>query len=234
MELGDNCFQFFFDEEIDFWWILKRGSWLFKNQLLLLTRWDRDIEKVKGGFQRVSLWIQLWGLSSGCCIAKMVKKLGDLLGLLLEVEIFGVQEKQGCIIKCLVDWNLATKLRKSMIALGAFGEKYKVNLQYEKLHTFCFYCSLIGHDEQMKLKGEMVVAKEPCDRLSCLSMQGSRRPKCHSAVENSHHQDIHEEMETIKELRDKSSVTDGKEDNYYGFEGPSPSKQHLPRAINGS
>ncbi|KAJ7950683.1 hypothetical protein O6P43_026843 [Quillaja saponaria] len=45
-----------------------------------------------------------------------------------------------------------------MVAVGAFGEKFEVNIQYEKLPTFCFFCGLIGHDERgctLKLKREI-------------------------------------------------------------------------------
>ncbi|KAJ7942609.1 Zinc CCHC-type-like protein [Quillaja saponaria] len=112
-------------------------------------------------------------------------KLGSLLGTVVQVEQFHVYGEQGRIIKCLIQWDLQRKLRKSITAKGVFEETYIVKLQYEKLPTYCFFCGIIGHDERnciAKIKLEMCGSDFP------LQFDNTLRAQQNGCEDNAHGQ----------------------------------------------
>ncbi|CAA0835202.1 Unknown protein [Striga hermonthica] len=146
--IGQNSFQFIFQNDEDRAKVLQGKTWTFDGQYILLKNWSPEGVDFSEEDEKVQLWVQIhqlhWlGYESGI-------KIGKLIGKVLDVYIPVGASQQGNIIKVLVEVNLKEPLvRGAFIKLG--GDSRWVDFKYENLQTFCFYCGLISHSERHSL-----------------------------------------------------------------------------------
>ena len=66
--------------------ILRRGSWTFDNQLLMLTRWRKGMNASNYILDHASLWVQMWGAPFDMVSPQVATEVGNRLGIVEEVE----------------------------------------------------------------------------------------------------------------------------------------------------
>ncbi|KAF7825284.1 cysteine desulfurase mitochondrial-like [Senna tora] len=62
-----------------------RGPWTFQNSWLLLQPWNKDSDSLKRSFEKVRLWVQLWGLLPHCKAKVMSRKIGALIDTMIHL-----------------------------------------------------------------------------------------------------------------------------------------------------
>ncbi|RYR49961.1 hypothetical protein Ahy_A07g036487 [Arachis hypogaea] len=99
LDHGGNVFQLFFEKEIEMIRIENGAPWLFKNYILNLKRWKGEDSIVETEFLKVPIWIQLWGLPEHCKTKELGRKLGRVMGEVMDVDLFILRGKEEQIVK---------------------------------------------------------------------------------------------------------------------------------------
>ncbi|XXG40678.1 hypothetical protein AAC387_Pa01g1336 [Persea americana] len=109
-----------------------------------------------------SFWVQIYNLSIGFLSEKILKDIGNYIGLFLdsnENNLMGVWRNY---MRVRVSIDVRKPLQRRMRIKKAGGEWIWIDFKYERLNIFCFICGLLGHTEQQCPKvyecstGEMV------------------------------------------------------------------------------
>ena len=85
-EVGLNLFQFKFQTEFDMERILKEGSWVFDNQVLLLRHWEAGMTTKNVRFDSLPIWIQIWDAPFDMVCSQVTEEVRQRLGRVVEVE----------------------------------------------------------------------------------------------------------------------------------------------------
>jgi hypothetical protein len=125
---------------------LKGNPWTIRNSWFMVQQWDRERDPKELDFQRVPIWIQLWGLPLHCKTIAMGKHIGAQLGTVDESTFYDFPDKAR-IIKTKVQIDVTQPIRPG-IYIGNTKDGIKwVDFRYENLPLFCFQCGHIGHGE---------------------------------------------------------------------------------------
>ncbi|XP_057804732.1 uncharacterized protein LOC131020090 [Salvia miltiorrhiza] len=145
--VGFNVFVLHLDLETDLARILTDGPWHLFNDLMVIRRPDPLKTASTTEFIDISIWIQLHNLALACMNSRMVRRIGEKVGAVMEVE-----EGEGG--RCLGKFARARVLRSIQeplvrcVSIEVEGNKepMMVLVLYEKLlDNFCFACGKIGH-----------------------------------------------------------------------------------------
>lgn len=135
--LGNNKFQFDFDNEQDLQKVLQRRPCHFNKWSFSLERW---IPTIKEDFPNSMLfWIAISGVPNHYKKDETYRNIGNALGLVDKVDVDGGRVR--------VWVNADVPLQFERRAGFANGDVIRVSLIYEELHRHCFTCKRISHEE---------------------------------------------------------------------------------------
>jgi hypothetical protein len=146
-EVEGGFYHIAMDTEKDIARALKSKPWTIRNSWFIVQQWDREKKDPKElDFQRVPIWIQLWGLPLHCKTIAMGKLIGAQIGMVEDSALYDFPDKARIIkIKVQID---ATQPIRPGIFIGNTKDGIKwVDFRYENLPLFCFQCGYIGHSE---------------------------------------------------------------------------------------
>ncbi|XP_057755568.1 uncharacterized protein LOC130974730 [Arachis stenosperma] len=118
-DMGNNHFQFFFDNEVEAIRIEKGFSWLFKDYILHIRRWSEEDTAE-----------------------------ANKVGKVIDIDFFDVRGKESRIIKTKIEINGEQQIKDSLKIAGPDKSYVKIRLRYEKIEKFCTYCVLLGHESK--------------------------------------------------------------------------------------
>lgn len=146
--VGDNIFLFKFATEEE----KKRvfigggggGAWHFDISLLVLT----EVVGIGGikdqSFTHASSWVQMHNIPIMCMNRVAIRKIGEKIGIMQEIETDKAGECIGQFAHIRVSIDITQPLKKVVFLQGE-GSKIPMPILYEKLPNFCFCCAHIGH-----------------------------------------------------------------------------------------
>ncbi|CAL1399287.1 unnamed protein product [Linum trigynum] len=138
--------QFFFADEADLDWVLKRSPWTVKERVLQLKPWCQITKEVVDSFIMVPLWVQMWGIPNHCRTVAFGKRVaGSKIGKVLEAGAFAIQGISGHFIKTKVLLDITQPLRSQLYASNPLVGEFWVTLVYEFLPLLCYHCGRLGH-----------------------------------------------------------------------------------------
>ncbi|CAA0816704.1 Unknown protein [Striga hermonthica] len=124
--------------------ILEGKTWNFGGQYLLLKPWNSENNEFNEEDEKIKIWVQILNLPLHWISAETWVKLGRLLGKTLDVQVPGIGNYHGQNLKILFELPLSDPiLRGTFIKMGE--DKKWVDLRYENIQSFYFYCGVIGH-----------------------------------------------------------------------------------------
>ncbi|XP_019161420.1 PREDICTED: uncharacterized protein LOC109158056 [Ipomoea nil] len=151
-ELQPNLFQFVFHHRTDVQRVLDEGPWSFENCTLLC-------KEVKNGqlpedmvLDTVELWVQVYNLPVGYNTVPVLEQTGNFLGKFLKVDERQIKGPLKAFYRVRVSMPVDKPLKRRMKLIRRDKSWGWVNFKYERLHTFCFFCGLLGHLEKFCLK----------------------------------------------------------------------------------
>ncbi|KAL2904606.1 Gag polyprotein [Bienertia sinuspersici] len=152
-----NLFVFQFSSLGDKEFVINGMPWFFDNQLLLLkeVRGDEQLSKVI--FRQTSVWVRVYDLPFVKRNANFASCIGENMGGFVEVDESDPLGLDNFLrIKVMID--VGEPLRRGMkISTSTSGSKW-VDIIYERLEDFCYYCGKLGHlDRDCK---EMMIEEE--------------------------------------------------------------------------
>lgn len=139
-------FQFFHDRDIQR--VIKGGPWSFENQPLLCKRLQVGDQPAKVPLFTIEFWVQVYDLPCDFMSEKVDKHVGNYIGVFVESDPNNFGGFWKSYMRVRVAMDVRYPLKRKMKLKKAGGEWVWVTFEYERLNTFCFYCGILGHNEE--------------------------------------------------------------------------------------
>ncbi|KAF4388309.1 hypothetical protein F8388_021139 [Cannabis sativa] len=147
-EKQTNVFKFGFECADHRDWALLNGPWCIRGYTLVLQAWSPTFDGPTA-FKLLRIWIQIHHLpheyfskSNGCM-------LGGLAGKVVQVEIDeGKPASWRKFLRVQVDIEVDKPLFSGCFFDLASGVKKWVQMKYEKIGIFCYFCGCLGHQRR--------------------------------------------------------------------------------------
>ncbi|KAF4363728.1 hypothetical protein G4B88_000957 [Cannabis sativa] len=154
-----NVFRLGFDSAEDRNWALDNGPWCIRGYTLVLQAWTPTIDG-SVVFNLLRVWIQLHNLPHEYFSISNGSLLGGLVGKVVKI---GLEEDKPAL------WNQFMKVQVDIdfnkpLVVGCFfdlasGVKKWIQVKFEKIGIFCYYCGCLGHQRWgCKLTSSVTVA----------------------------------------------------------------------------
>ncbi|KAL5548427.1 hypothetical protein UlMin_003658 [Ulmus minor] len=144
--IRSNKFIFHFLSTTDRRRVFSGGPWCYQNKLLVLEEPTGVGHYLKMSFSKVPLWVQLHNIPVFCMSKTVGSILGNMVGLVQEVEC---NQDELCLctfIRVRVIIDISKPLKRILkVRLGTYKELVTILLRYEHLPELCFLCGLFGH-----------------------------------------------------------------------------------------
>ncbi|KAF8377685.1 hypothetical protein HHK36_031069 [Tetracentron sinense] len=149
VDLEDDVFLFKFKVENDTIRVLNHEPWCFNGHLLCLQRWKPDLAVKEIDFSRSPFWVQFHGIP----VAKMTyttgNQLGSYIGEVLDVDLSKAGLTRGRFVRVRVLIQLDEPLRPWIMMKRVYPlPDLKVEIKFERVPSYCFFCGRIGHEEK--------------------------------------------------------------------------------------
>jgi hypothetical protein len=146
--VDNNKFVFMFQHEVDKRKIFEFRPWTVKGHLLILKECQPHLSVSEIEFESTELWIQIHGLPLDSILDSNVKRIGQKVGTVLDVDL---ASESSMIWKKFVRVRVEMDLAKPLVA-GMFAPRPDreiwIQLKYEKVLEFCYSCGKLGHIQQ--------------------------------------------------------------------------------------
>lgn len=144
-KIGENSLLFQFDHVIERNRVMWRGPWSFDRNLVVLRKIEKGQDPLEVDLSKCEFHVQVTGLPVISESEALAKLIGDALGTFVILDT-GI-EKSFLIttmrLKVLLD--VTKPLRRCMNIEGPRNNLICLNLSYERLSNFCYYCGVMGH-----------------------------------------------------------------------------------------
>ena len=148
-DLGPNCFMFNFTEDKTPKKIMEDSPWNVMGQLLSLQWWCPWSSIAEVDYDMVPFWVQAHGIPLEALNSRTATKIGERLGVLMEVEDPMVD---GRMLRSFLRMRVLINIKQALTTGFWVPRKEKssvwVWLKYEKLQNYCFQCGRIGHESK--------------------------------------------------------------------------------------
>ncbi|KAK9987791.1 hypothetical protein SO802_028030 [Lithocarpus litseifolius] len=122
IEVGNSILQFKFANEFQIQWVDTNGPWNFKNNLLLLKRWERGMTANNIKFSHSPFWVQIWGLPFDMMTEKLGRDIGSSLGVFITADIRSWSADQAKFMRIRVNIPIDKPLRRCETVVSPEGE----------------------------------------------------------------------------------------------------------------
>lgn len=147
-EIRANLFIFQFSHENDVARVLDNGPWGFENYTLVCKRLGPDDIPEKIPLFILDIWVQIFDLPCGY----MSEKIAGLIGNHVRSYIFSDPNNLlggwRSFLHIRVSIDVRFPLKRKMKMKKKDGSYFWVYVKYERLHTFCYFCGILGHAVQ--------------------------------------------------------------------------------------
>ncbi|KAG4989204.1 hypothetical protein JHK85_032187 [Glycine max] len=139
--------------------VVNEGMWMVANHYLILQRWRplflMNVEKEKN----VAIWIQIQRLPIELYNDVFLNKIGSSLGKFLKVDRLTSIHYRGKFARICVELDLEKPLEMHIYVRG-----HKLYLEYEGLHSICFWCGLVRHKKDQCREVVEVMSRFPLEK----------------------------------------------------------------------
>jgi len=138
---------FQFSHKLDIEKFLRGGPWFFNKHLMVLGAMEDGESPEQVPLNTVPFWIQVYNLPVGYMAETVGRNVGNYVGEFLEYDEKNNSNfwRQYMRIRVMVD------VRKPLVCSKSIKKKdtspVTINIKYECLGIFCYYCGILGHTE---------------------------------------------------------------------------------------
>ncbi|XP_016186131.1 uncharacterized protein LOC107627827 [Arachis ipaensis] len=142
IDIGNDFFivKFFSQEDLDF--ALTGGPWKIFDHYLAIRPWKPNFNPVEATVDTIAAWVRLPGLAIEYYDEEMLKKIGNVIGQTMKVDVNTAEKSRGKFARLCVQLDLTAPL---VAQYSINGVKYGV--EYEGLYNICFACGMVGHEQ---------------------------------------------------------------------------------------
>lgn len=99
-------------------------------------------------FDKIKIWVQIWGLPSHCKTKAVCKKIAAKIRRIIEADVFISKTSKEVFLKAQVEYNVNNALREGWEIDHETDGLIWADIKYERLGTFCYQCGKVGHEEE--------------------------------------------------------------------------------------
>ncbi|BFG18210.1 hypothetical protein CerSpe_235020 [Prunus speciosa] len=165
-EFGDGRFLIRFGNLKDKLRVLDMEPWTFREYLVVLAEVKPGMDARRVDLGQATFWVQLHGIPLMNMTTMVARKIGSLMGQVVEVDHAEGDECIGRFLRVRIRIPVDQPLmRGAFVAFPDEGSIW-INFRYEYLPEYCFICGCLGHPSRFcvdKLEdqhGGNVVTKE--------------------------------------------------------------------------
>nr|XP_051202175.1 uncharacterized protein LOC127315756 [Lolium perenne] len=128
--------------------ITEQGPWLFRDQGLLIEKYDGSCRAMAVELNRIHAWIRILDIPELYRRKQLITGLAASVGEVITVDMNGTGLDAGDFVRVRV-W---LDVRKSLTRFVSFkpedGEQVIMRVKFEKVPRFCEVCGLLGHEQE--------------------------------------------------------------------------------------
>lgn len=159
-KISENIFKFTFESGVDRDFVYHNRPWTLNGAHLVLKLWHEDERLEEISFDKATFFIQVHGLPPKQLVESNAKKIGSMLGELVDFDGHMVVAQR--YLRFRVNIPITEPLPAGFLQEKGTGEQFWVQFKFEKLADFCYKCGLITHITGQCLKegSEMIFLKD--------------------------------------------------------------------------
>ncbi|KAF4380860.1 hypothetical protein G4B88_010790 [Cannabis sativa] len=147
-EKTSNIFKFGFECADHRNWAIDNGPWCVRGYSLVLQAWTPTIVGPVT-FQLMRVWIQIHNLPHEYFSKENGYLLGGMVGKVIKVELEEANPASWSkFMKVLVDIEFDKPLFSGCFCDLATGVKQWIQVKYERIGIFCYFCGCLGHQQR--------------------------------------------------------------------------------------
>ncbi|XP_031112070.1 uncharacterized protein LOC116016045 [Ipomoea triloba] len=149
-EVRPNLFVYQFFHAKDMQRVIDGGPWAFENHTLVCKQIKQGDQPNLVQLNEVLIWVQVYDLPFGYDFEKVLEQIGNFMGRFIAVDSnnFGGSWNSS-YIRIRVALKVEVPLRRKMKLKLREGTSVWIMFKYERLHTFCFFCGMLGHTDKL-------------------------------------------------------------------------------------
>ncbi|XP_031120301.1 uncharacterized protein LOC116023439 [Ipomoea triloba] len=151
-ELHPNLFMFVFFHASDMEYVLDEGPWSFDNCTLVCRQVKDGVLPVEVPLDSVDMWIQLHDVPIGYTSSIILEQIGNHLGRFVKGDDRFSDAPWLDFYRIRVALPVNKPIKRRMKLLKRDGTWCWITFKYERLHSFCFFCGMMGHTYKFCLK----------------------------------------------------------------------------------
>jgi len=151
-ELSLNLFMFVFYHYSDVLYVLNEGPWSFENNTLVCRQVPDGVLPADVALDAVDMWVQVYDLPVGYMSDIVLEQVGNFLGVFLHCDDRFVGTPWRHYYRIRVSIPVTRPIKRRMRLVKRDKSACWVSFKYERLHSFCFFCGMLGHSYKFCLK----------------------------------------------------------------------------------
>ncbi|CAL9003580.1 unnamed protein product, partial [Prunus brigantina] len=151
-EIGERRFLVRFANQYDKRRVLDMEPWTFRDGLVLLTEVHAGVDARMVQVDMGVFWVQLHGIPPLNMTMMVGKKVGALIGRVLEVDQANGTDCIGRFLRVRIKFDVGQPLmRGTFVAFPGDGSRW-IDFKYEFLPEYCLACGCLGHPSRICLE----------------------------------------------------------------------------------
>ncbi|XP_031106182.1 uncharacterized protein LOC116010815 [Ipomoea triloba] len=151
-ELSPNLFMFVFYHYSDVLYVLEEGPWSFENNTLVCRQVHDGVLPAEVVLDAVDMWVQVYDLPVGYTSDIVLEQVGNFLGVFLRCDDRFAGTPWRHYYRIRVSIPVSRPIKRRMRLVKRDKTACWVSFKYERLHSFCFFCGMLGHSYKFCLK----------------------------------------------------------------------------------
>uniref|UniRef100_A0A803N409 DUF4283 domain-containing protein n=1 Tax=Chenopodium quinoa TaxID=63459 RepID=A0A803N409_CHEQI len=151
--MDTNLFIFQFLNQEDKQWVIDGMPWFFDGKLMLLGEINGDEQPSDVDISRTPMWVRLFDVPFNKRTPGVMREVGDVLGGFIDFDEYDPLV-WGEFVRIKVFVDIKKPLHRGLfMAVGGSKPKW-IDIKYEQLDDFCFYCGCLDHTDKMCARKE--------------------------------------------------------------------------------
>lgn len=178
---GWLVFKFDHEESMDK--VLAEGPYFVFQRPLLLKPMPNCFNFGKEEFNKVPVWVQVWGLPLNYWHPQALGRILSQIGTPLRTDELTLTKGASLnYARVLVEIDVTNPYQEELQLINHLQMEFKVQLVYENKPKFCDHCKIVGHLEaSCRMKAQP--SAPPCHTQTVVPRQESRAEETHPAVQ---------------------------------------------------
>jgi len=128
--------------------VLKKGPWSFDGHLLVLGILQQGSTPKSVSLNHIPIWLQVHDVPISCMSITAGKQLGNFVGEYMEYD----EKNNSNFLASYMCIRVMLDVRKPLVRFKKIKTKtgsHEVHFKYERLGSFCYFCGLLGHTDEI-------------------------------------------------------------------------------------